>query len=122
MFINCSNHKSEYWSKEQIDAASVYGNIVDMSFPEVGSDSTEEDIAETAGRLFKQIQNLSPSCVMCQGEFTLTHKLVNMLIDAGIKTVAACSDRRVTEEKLNDGSTKKTVIYEFAGFRDYQKH
>ena len=121
MFINCSNHKSSYWSKEQIDAASVYGKIVDISFPAVDSDSTEEEIAETASRLFKQIQDLSPSCVMCQGEFTLTHKLVNMLIDAGIKTVAACSGRCVTEEKNNDGSTKKTVMYEFAGFREYQR-
>ena len=121
MFINCSNHKSSYWSKEQLDAASVYGKIVDISFPAVGSDLSEEEIAEMAGGLFRQIQVLSPSCVMCQGEYTLTHRLVNMLIDAGIKTVAACSGRCVTEEKNNDGSTKKTVMYEFAGFREYQR-
>ena len=121
MFINCSNHKSKDWSKEQLDAALDYGDIVDISFPEVNPASTEKDVSEMAEKLFKEIMDLSPSCVMCQGEYTLTFELVNMLINAGVKTVAACSERVVNEKTLDDGSTKKIVEYKFEKFRSYQK-
>lgn len=35
VFINCSNHPSERWSREQKQAAEGYGEIVDLPFPEV---------------------------------------------------------------------------------------
>ena len=33
IFINCSNHPSRYWSREQIEAAEQYGEVVDIRFP-----------------------------------------------------------------------------------------
>ena len=120
MFINCSNHKSSDWSKEQLDAARMYGDIVEIPFPAVKADSTMEEIESTAEEICSRIVTLSPTCVMCQGEFTLTYALVKRLLIAGINTVAACAERSVEEKKLEDGSTQKTAVFRFVGFRNYK--
>ncbi len=120
MFINCSNHKSIDWSAEQKSAAKAYGEIVDVGFPTVAATSNEAEISEIADGLFEKIKDYSPACVMCQGEFTLTYSLVKKLLDANIKTVAACSEREVEEVKLEDGSTQKKATFRFVGFREYR--
>jgi len=120
MFINCSNHKSIDWSAEQKSAAKAYGEIVDISFPSVPATSSEAEVSEIADGLLEKIKGYSPACVMCQGEFTLTFSLVKKLIDANIKTVAACSEREAQEVKLEDGSTQKKVTFRFSGFREYR--
>ena len=33
MFINHTNHPSQYWSDEQLAAAHQYGEVVDIPFP-----------------------------------------------------------------------------------------
>ena len=35
VFINLSNHRSENWGNDQIEAASRFGEIVDLPFPNV---------------------------------------------------------------------------------------
>ena len=35
MFINHTNHPSQYWSDEQLDAGRQYGVIMDMPFPQI---------------------------------------------------------------------------------------
>lgn len=55
-----------------------------------------------------------PCAVMCQGEFTLCFQVVELLKQAGIPVLAACSERRVTEK---DG--KKIVEFEFQQYREY---
>ena len=81
---------------------------------------SEKEVSEMADNMFIRIKDYSPKCVMCQGEFTLTYALVERLLKAGIKTVAACSDRKVIEKKLENGESQKTVVFDFAGFRDYR--
>ena len=44
VFINLSNHPSNAWSKEQYEAASEYGEVVDIPFPQIEASSSEEDI------------------------------------------------------------------------------
>ena len=56
---------------------------------------------------------------MCQGEFTLAFDIVKSLRKREIKVVASCSDRVVKEHLNEDGSVEKSVIYDFAGFREY---
>ena len=120
-FLNFSNHTSSNWSESQRAAAESYGTIEDMSFPPIDSRMTEEEVLELVSRYLGKIKEMNPAAVMCQGEFTFTFALVNELIDAGIKCVAACSRRMVKEYPQEDGTVRKEVKFEFDGFREYRK-
>ena len=121
MFLNCSNHKSENWTKEQIEAVMDLGESVieDYAFPYVPADADTQQVAELAERVCQEVLERKPNVVMCQGEFTLTHKLVNELMRNGIRVVAACSERVTKEEVLSDGTVRKDSIYKFVCFREY---
>lgn len=121
MFINFSNHPSEQWSKEQKQAAACYGEIRDMAFPEVPSMAVTQEVAGMADRCVREILQMHPTCVMCQGEFSLAVAVIRRLQAAGIRCVCACSERKVFEERLDDGTMRKTSIFEFRQFREYDK-
>ena len=70
VFVNFSNHPSAGWGREQAEAASRYGQLIDLPFP---------------------------AAVLCQGEFCLTFLVVSALKAQGITVLAACSERIVTE-------------------------
>lgn len=117
-FINFTNHGSEKWSQEQIQAANAYGDIVDIPFPAVNSSVTQDDIKILAEKCVNEIMSYNPACVLCQGELTLAYSVIKELLSYGIKVVAACSDRNV-KEVIKDGVTKKTAVFEFVQFREY---
>lgn len=119
MFVNITNHPHENWSLEQIEAAREYGEIIDIVFPSVPPDASEADVDTMAEDLFRQVICLKPDIVMCQGEMTLAFRVVERLKSAGIKTVAACSERHACETYLADGSTQKSTVFLFKGFRAY---
>lgn len=121
MFINCSNHKSESWAKEQINAVKDLGEtvIVDYDFPEVSAEVSEEQIIELAETICSEILEKKPNFVMCQGEFTLTYRVVNELKKNGIKVVAACSQREAYENIMPNGAIRKDSVYQFVRFREY---
>jgi hypothetical protein len=115
IFVNFTNHPSEKWGIEQKKAASQYGEIKDLVFPDVDPDSDETSIRDEAAKYVSLIQAMNPAAVMCQGEFTLTYAVVRMLTGRGIRCVAACSRRLV--ENAPDGA--KIVRFEFTRFREY---
>lgn len=119
MFINFSNHRYENWGEKQKEAAAVWGEAKDLSFPYVSPEADERQIQETADQAVKDIMELKPDAVMCQGEFTLSYAVVKRLKEHGITVVSACSERRVTEELLGDGSSRKMSQYQFVRFREY---
>ena len=119
MFINCSNHNSKNWSAEQLQAASLWGEIIDYPFPAVSAGASHEDVLLLAEKSVKEILEYHPDCVMCQGEFTLTCSMVCLLKEAGVKVVAGCSERNVREQQREDGTTEKTAVYQFVQFREY---
>lgn len=121
MFLNCSNHKSENWTEEQLAAVADLGESVieDYAFPHVSAEFDEVMLEELAEQVCQEILEKKPNVVMCQGEFTLTHKLVKELMKNGIKVVAACSDRVTNEQVLADGTVRKDSIYKFVRFREY---
>ena len=119
VFINCSNHPSAIWSKEQKQAAEAYGQIRDIDFPEVDPGWTEQEIQREADRICGEIFRYNVAAVMCQGEFTLTYAIVRKLKERKIPALAACSSRR-TEETVNEnGSTQKSTVFIFERFRKY---
>lgn len=118
VFLNISNHPSALWSKEQISAAQQYGEIEDMTFPEIPTNATTEDINSLAKNIVSEItdrykDNLLTVHVM--GEMTFTYDLVTYLKNLGIRCVASCSERVVQD--LGDG--KRISQFHFEQFREY---
>ena len=120
MFLNLSNHASKNWSEDQRAAAMEYGEIRDFAFPAVDPCASEAEISSIAEKVVDEVAHLSPDCIMCSGEFTLTYALVNRLKSKVYKVVSACSERVVKEWTDADGNTKKEATFRFVRFREYQ--
>ncbi len=119
MFLNLTNHSSKTWSKAQTEATKRWGPVTDMAFPAVPAGADRNDIYLMADEYLKKIEEMKPDCVCCQGEMTLSFRLVSLLKERGIRCVAACSERQVHEEIQPDGSVIKTMIFNFVGYREY---
>ncbi len=118
-FINFTNHPSRFWSKEQYSAALKYGNVIkDIPFPNVSVSAGEDEIFQLAQKYAKEIVEEKPSAVLCQGEFTLAYQVITILSKSGILVMAACSERLVEEEHV-DERTVKHAEYKFVKFRKY---
>ena len=121
MFVNFSNHPSQNWGAEQRKAALIYGEIRDVMFPAVPAMAAMEEVTGMAEECAKKILQLKPDCVMCQGEFTLTVAVLRRLQTAGIRCVCACSERKAEETPAEGGSVRKTAVFEFRQFREYEE-
>lgn len=114
-FVNFSNHITENWSSKQVEEAEKYGKIVYVPFPNVSPLCDEDEVSKLANIYLERILAKEPVAVMCQGEFTLCYKMVNLLKQKGIKVFAGCSERKVVEE----ANGKKTALFVFERFREY---
>ena len=121
VFVNFSSHLSGKWDKKQVAAAEQYGTIIDVPFPNVPPDADEQQIIQMAHESVDRITNVDETvkAVMVQGEYTLTHAVVNKLISMGIKAVSACTERIVTERIDESGNTVKESRFLFVKFREY---
>lgn len=125
IFINLTNHPSAQWSKKQKEAALELAPIIkDVGFPNVPATASEEIVAKGARKLVHDLidyvkHRQSKAIVLCQGEMTFTYAVVKRLKEEGIAVVAACSERKVKEEQMEDGTTKKTAVFDFVQFRRY---
>lgn len=119
MFINFTNHPSSVWEKSQIEAAKVFGPIVDMQFPPIDEYGDELFIAGLVSQYVSRIRELSPNSegtvIHIMGEMTFTCAMVNSLQQNGYICVASTTERNVT--LLGDGSKK--VQFQFIRFRRY---
>ena len=116
--INLSNHPSQYWSKEQKKAAASYGRIIDMPFPAINPDASEDDIDNMANEYVKKLLDLEVQyniTVHIMGEMTFTYMVVSQLKAIGIECIASTTDRDA--EYLADG--KKITDFQFVRFRKY---
>lgn len=119
ILINFTNHPSQMWGKEQKEAASHYGKVIDIPFPQVDGNASESYIEELASKYVAQILEVNPVAVVCQGEFCLTYQVVKLLKERDMKVLAACS-KRETKETVNDnGVSEKNAIFHFVRFREY---
>lgn len=118
-FINFSNHSSANWSSEQLAAAREFGEVIDYPFPAVPSEADSSFVAQLALECAQGILAYNPKAVMCQGEFTLTYGVIELLKKSGIVVLAACSERKTVETIMPDGSSKKTSEFKFVRFREY---
>lgn len=119
ILINHTNHPSNQWSSEQRAAAEEYGEIEDMPFPAVPAQANREEVQQLAEAEFSEIVARQPAAVLCQGEFTYTFAMVKLLQEAGIKVLAACSERCVEEMVDEEGISHKESRFRFVQFREY---
>ncbi|MBP3767251.1 MAG: CRISPR-associated protein [Prevotella sp.] len=117
MFINLTNHPSEKWSEEQLEAARRYGEIVDMTFPIIEPTFTKEDVLRFVKVYTEMIKGIreKQTIVHVMGEMTFTCNLVNALKDLGITSLASTTERNTI--MTPDG--KKISEFKFVQFREY---
>ena len=117
MFINLTNHPSERWSEEQLNAARCYGEIVDLSFPIIEPTFTREDIMFLVREYTETIWGLTDGNIVVHvmGEMTFTYNLVNALKEKGITCLASTTERNTI--MTPDG--KKISEFKFVQFREY---
>lgn len=118
VFLNFSNHPGSLWGPEQKTAAGQFGQIEDLPFPQVPADMSSEAVRRLADEYAEQILSRKPDCVLCQGEFCLSWHVIARLKEAGVRVVAACSDR-VAEEVYGETGTEKKSVFRFVQFREY---
>lgn len=117
-FVNISNHPSAIWGEAQLAAASEYGEVIDMSFPNVLPTATSEEVEKIASELFDTVCSLgSPDNVTIHimGEMTLTFALVNRLKEVGYTCLASTTQRIVEVKETGE----KITTFHFEQFRKY---
>lgn len=118
MFINFSNHPSSLWGEEQKKEAGKYGSIEDVPFPQVDASRAVKRSRNWRTEYAAQILEKKPDCVLCQGEFCVSWHVVDILKKAGVRVVAACSER-IAKEVYGEQGTEKRSVFRFVQFREY---
>lgn len=120
MLINLSNHPYEKWNTSQLEAASLYGEITDIPFPNIPPEYTAEQIRDLASEYLQKCENLiapdEKSAIHITGELTFCFALIQMLLKKGYKCITATSERDVTDGENGE----KIVIFKFKHFREYK--
>ncbi|MDR0753773.1 MAG: CRISPR-associated protein [Prevotellaceae bacterium] len=118
MLINLSNHPSATWQAAQLNAAAVYGEVIDVPFPDVDPNGDEIYIQSLCEEYFEKIRQIiqeEAATVHIMGEITFTHKLVNILQTKGVNCIASTTERIVNET----GNGVKETLFVFSRFRKY---
>ncbi len=120
MFINFSNHPSANWEAKQLEAASVYGTVVDIPFPAIPPEADNEALRLLSDTYYQHIEKLlhtakESSVIHLTGEPTFSFILVKRLLQNGYKVVASTSYRQTIEI-----GNQKTSVFHFIQFRAYQ--
>jgi len=120
MIVNFTNHPSSGWSREQLDAAGQWGEIVDISFPDVPAAADEGEISELADAYCEKIRGLSPDAALVQGEMSLAFAVAGRLRKNGVTVLCAASERVCETTTAEDGSTIRKSVFRFVRFREYR--
>ena len=119
MFINLSNHPSDCWGEAQLDAARKnYGEIIDMPFPQITPNASNDELEILAQEYVQRIMSLAQSqnvTVHIMGEMTFTFMVITRLKEMGIRCVASTTERKTT---YNADGTKLSE-FSFVKFREY---
>lgn len=116
VFLNCSMHyASSGWDERARTLAEEYGQVRD--FPITPLTGTDRERFEKAEGYLKEIDRISPSAVLLDGEFFTFYMMANALIRKGYTVLVKCSDRNTVEQKNADGTVTKVTQYRFVRYR-----
>ena len=118
VFINHTNHSSSDWSVKQRKEAEKFGKIKDYPFPVIDPEWDKARVLQLVQESCVKILAMRPVAVLCQGEFTYCHHLINQLKKHGILVLSACS-KRETVEWDEDSVHIKKAKFSFVRFREY---
>ena len=91
MFVNLSNHPSVSWSREQLEAAKAYGEVIDLPFPDVSPQMDEQELSLLADDYLQRVRDISPEpcTIHVMGELTFSFVMVSRLLAKGYTCVAS---------------------------------
>lgn len=118
LLINLSNHPSADWGARQREAAEMYGEIEDMTFPAIPPEAGEREITDLAEEYVSRIEERAETrdvTVHIMGEVTFCYAVITRLQSLGIPCIASTTRRQITEAA--DGV--KEVHFDFETFREY---
>ena len=118
LLINLSNHPSTDWGARQREAAEMYGEIEDMTFPAIPPEAGEIEITDLAEEYVSRIEERAETrdvTVHIMGEMTFCYAVITRLQPLGIPCIASTTRRQITEAA--DGV--KEVHFDFETFREY---
>lgn len=118
LLINISNHPHNLWNEKQLRSAEKYGDIVELPFPDIHPLCNEEDIEQLSDEYNERVKAMGSAAqltVHLMGEMTFCYSLLRKLQQRGIRCIASCAHRNVTE--TSDGV--KQVVFNFERFREY---
>lgn len=120
MLLNLSNHPSTRWPSEQLSEANrLFGQILDLSFPNIDPAADKEYVRELANEYLQKILTLQSQyntsiAIHVMGELTFCFQFVSLMKERGIRCVASTTERITTDTP--EGKLSKFV---FVKFRDY---
>ncbi len=118
ILINYSNHPSQEWDTNQLEAAKKYGEITDISFPAISPIAGEKELQSLVNQGIQKITSVGKDCnttVHIMGEMTFTFMVVTRLKELGIRCIASTTERKTT---YNADGTKLSE-FSFVKFREY---
>lgn len=116
MLLNLTNHPSVNWPENQKSTAvETYGNVKDMSFPQIDPNWDEDRIDQLAAEYALKIREINPTAVHIMGEMTFAFRLIAKLKEDRITCLASTTER-IAEE---DNKGNKISIFSFVRFRKY---
>ncbi len=121
IFINLSNHPSSDWDIDQIMAAKIYGNIIDLPFPTVDPQYDESDIEGLANDYYNKVKKIASSygtTIHIMGEMSLTFALIKKLQGSGYNCIASTTERCTIEHENGN----KESSFHFVKFREYERY
>ncbi len=118
MLINLSNHPSEKWGEDQMNAAKeLFGEIADYPFPIVDPNAATTEIHQIAYRIYNEIlvSNTGGYSIHLMGEFTFCYQFARICEENQILCFVSTTKREV-EVKENGEKISK---FKFIKFRPY---
>lgn len=121
MLINITNHPSNDWGKEQLDASVKFGEIVDIPFPAIAPEMNTSDIFSLATGQADSLEILlctkpgQDHAVHVMGEMTFCFAVICILQKKGILCLASTTQRNTIASE----NGRKMSEFQFAGFRAY---
>lgn len=118
LLVNFSNHPSRYWDNSQREASQNYGELLDIPFPQISPNASDDELEKMALDYVQRIVSLAESkdiTVHIMGEMTFTFMVVTRLKELGIKCIASTTERKTY---FNPDGTKVSE-FQFVKFREY---
>ncbi|WP_407445922.1 hypothetical protein [Fibrobacter sp.] len=121
MFFNLSNHPHTNWGNTQLKAAHKWGEIIDIPFPDVKGQSSEQDILVSAQKCLQELKVAADDAIFVAGEYGTVFPIVDELLDQGKTVLSSVSINELDYRTGENGAHERTIRFNFVNFVPYRK-